>query len=367
MFAAPYASSAQTSISPKRWPPNCALPPSGCWVMRLYGPVTARVDLVLHQVVELEHVDVADRHAMVELLARAAVVQHGLAVLGQAGALQRAADVLLGGAVEDRRRGLEAERLHRPAEMRLEDLADVHAARHAERVQDDVDRRAVRHERHVLDRQDLGDDALVAVPSGHLVADADLALLGHADPDQAVDAREQLVAVVAAELPDVDHDAALAVRQAQRRVAHLARLLAEDRPQEALLGGQLGLALRRDLADQDVAGLDLGALVDDPVLVEVAQALLAHVRDVARDLLGAELRVAGLDLVLLDVDGREQVVLDEALADHDGVLVVAALPGEEGDEDVLPERHLAAIGAAAIGQDLVARRPDRRRRRPGAG
>src|SRR4029453_8704423 len=39
MLAAPYASSAQTSISPNRWPPNCALPPSGCWVMRLYGPV----------------------------------------------------------------------------------------------------------------------------------------------------------------------------------------------------------------------------------------------------------------------------------------------------------------------------------------
>src|SRR5207248_3460859 len=39
MCAAPYASSAHTSISPKRWPPNCALPPSGCCVMREYGPV----------------------------------------------------------------------------------------------------------------------------------------------------------------------------------------------------------------------------------------------------------------------------------------------------------------------------------------
>src|SRR6267142_595947 len=39
VYAAPYASSAHTSISPKRCPPNCALPPSGCWVTRLYGPV----------------------------------------------------------------------------------------------------------------------------------------------------------------------------------------------------------------------------------------------------------------------------------------------------------------------------------------
>jgi hypothetical protein len=77
------------------------------------------------------------------------------------------------------------------------------------------------------------------------------------------------------------------VGQAQARVADLTRLLAEDGAQEALLGGQLGLALRRDLADEDIAGLDLGTLVDDPVLVEVPQGLLADVRDVARDLFGA--------------------------------------------------------------------------------
>jgi hypothetical protein len=59
----------------------------------------------------------------------------------------------------------------------LEHLADVHAGRDAERVEDDVDGGAVGQERHVLDGQDLGDDALVAVAAGELVADADLALL----------------------------------------------------------------------------------------------------------------------------------------------------------------------------------------------
>src|SRR5687767_8286235 len=66
------------------------------------GSGAARVDLVLHQVVELEHVDVADRHAMVERLSRAPVEQLRLAVARQAGALQRIADVLLRCAVEDR-------------------------------------------------------------------------------------------------------------------------------------------------------------------------------------------------------------------------------------------------------------------------
>ena len=35
VYAAPYACNAHTSISPKRWPPNCALPPNGCCVTKL--------------------------------------------------------------------------------------------------------------------------------------------------------------------------------------------------------------------------------------------------------------------------------------------------------------------------------------------
>ena len=248
----------------------------------------------------------------------------------------------------------------RPAEMRLEDLADVHPARHAERVEDDVHRGAVRQERHVLGRQDLGDHPLVAVTAGHLVADADLALLGDRHPDQPVDARLQVVVELATELANLDHLAALAVGQAQRAVLHLAGLLAEDRPQEALLGGQLGLALGRDLADQDVAGTNLGADVDDPLLVEVLERFLADVRDVAGDLLGAELGVARLHLVLLDVDAGEQVVADEAIADDDRVLVVAALPAHERHEDVPAEGQLALLGRAGVGDRLAGgdARPD---------
>ena len=39
LYAALYASKAQTSISPNRWPPKCTLPPNGCWVIKEYGPV----------------------------------------------------------------------------------------------------------------------------------------------------------------------------------------------------------------------------------------------------------------------------------------------------------------------------------------
>ena len=237
------------------------------------------------------------------------------------------------------------------AEVGLEHLADVHPARHAERVEDDVDRGAVGEERHVLDRQDLGDHALVAVAAGELVADGDLALLGDVDPHQLVDAGRELVAVVAVEHLDVDDLAGLAVGHLHRGVAHLAGLLAEDRPQQALLGRQLGLALRGDLADEHVAGVDLGADADDPAVVEVGEDVVGEVRDVPGDLLRPELGVAGVDLVLVDVDRRQHVVADEALGQDDRVLEVVALPRHQGDEQVLAEGQLAVVGRRAVGED----------------
>ena len=279
---------------------------------------------------------------------------------------ERRVDVLEGGAVEHRRRDVHlaggtvrpslSRRCRRacrlgsvvvpavggdPPEVRLEDLAEVHPARHAERVEDHVDRRAVLQERHVLDVDDLRDHALVAVAAGELVALGDLALLGHEHAHQVVDARRQVVALVTAERLDVDDDAALAVGHLQRGVADLARLLLEDRADQLLLGRQLRLALGRDLADEQVARGDLGADPDDAAVVEVAQRLLRAVRDVAGDLLVAELRRAGVDLVFLDVDRGELVVLDEALGENDRVLEVVALPGHERHEQVLAQRHLA--------------------------
>src|SRR3954462_8613942 len=64
------------------------------------------VDLVLDEVVELEHVDLADGDRAVEQLARAAIAQEGLAVLGQTGGDERLPDSLLVRAVEHRRGGL---------------------------------------------------------------------------------------------------------------------------------------------------------------------------------------------------------------------------------------------------------------------
>src|SRR5450432_780812 len=341
----------------------------------------ARVELVVDEVVQLQDVDVSDADRLGVELAASPVPQPRLAVLAyralpvgvRQGRAEQTGDLVFTSTVEDRRRDEGVRRsleradvgepllpailaggvdlpaaLRRPTKVRLEDLSDVHAARHAERVEHDVDRGAVFEERHVLLREDLGNDALVAVPAGQLVAVGDLALLRDVDPHQFVDAGRQL-SVVAGEDLDVDDLARLTVRHLQRGVANLAGLLPEDRAQQPLFGGELGLALGRDLADQDVAGDDVGADADDAPLVEVGENFLADVRDVAGDLFRTKLGVARVDFVLLDVSRREHVVLHQTLAEDDRVFVVVALPWHERHEQVAAKSHLALVGARTVG------------------
>ena len=109
----------------------------------------------------------------------------------------------------------------------------------------------------------------------------------------------------------------------------------------------------RDLADQDVARLDVGADPDDAALVEVHHALVGDVGDFPGDLLLAPLGVADVQLELLDVDRRVDVVLHQPLAQDDGVLEVVPVPRHERHQHVAAERQLAALGGRAVGDDLA--------------
>ena len=202
--------------------------------------------------------------------------------------------------------------------------------------------------------------------AGEQLGDLLVALLGH-DPRLVADVLLEAIDLVLLDLEsasvlldalaredlDVDDGAVDARRRLQARVTHVAGLLTEDGSQQLLLGGQLRLALRRDLADQDVAGLDAGTDANDAALVEILERRLRDVRDVARDLFGAELRVASLDLELLDVDRGVGVFLDELLGDQDGVLEVVAAPRHEGDEHVAAESELAVLGRRTVGQNVA--------------
>ena len=137
---------------------------------------------------QLQHIDVSDSDFLFERNSDHAVVQTRLAGLRQVRLREHVLDLAFGGAVEHRRGELDPDLIGGPAKMRLQDLADVHTTRHAQRIEDDVDRSPVGQERHVLLGQDARDHTLVAVASSHLVARRDLALLGDRHAHHLVDA-----------------------------------------------------------------------------------------------------------------------------------------------------------------------------------
>jgi len=307
--------------------------------------------------VELEEVDPAHGDVVIEALAGASVVEHAFAVLADAGLLEGAADSGFVGAVEDGRGDSPAQSLGCIAQMDLQDLSDIHTGRDAQGVQDYVQRSAVRQIRHIFTGKDAGHDALVAVAAGHLVAHADLALLGDVDADDLVDAGGHLVAIFTGEALHIHNNAALAVGDLQGCIPDLSRLFAEDGAQQALLRGEIGLSLGGDLAHQDVARADFRADGDDAALVQILQRVVAHAGDVPGDLLGAQLGVAGVALVFLNMDGGKNVLHDQALGNQDGVLVVVAFPGHKSDQDVLAQRNFALAGGGAVGQHVALLHP----------
>src|SRR6267143_3470262 len=368
-----------------------------------------------------------------------------------------------------------AKLLGSPAEVRLENLADVHTRRNAKRVQNDLDRSAIGQVRHVFLRHDAGDNALVAVAAVHFVADGELALHGDIDLDQLDDARRQFVALLELilallgdlaehiDLPrghffnfldfldeqrilfvelqalevarrdffdnlarqlgalaqqalvgllvvqvslknlaaeevveplealiredanfvgevflqlenlrgfdglvalvffsalageDLDvHDGALDARRAiERSVAHVAGLFTEDGAQQFFFRRKRGLALGRDFADEDIAGLHDRADADNSAFVEVAKERLADVGNIASDFLGAELGVARFDFVLLDVNRSVVVVLDQLFADEDGVFKVVAAPWQKGHQHVAAKSEFTALRARTVGKNLA--------------
>ena len=225
------------------------------------------MDLIVHQVVELEEVHIPHRHPVIEGLAGAPVVEHRFAVLGEAGLGEAGPDVLLGGAVEDGGHHLPAQLGGGPAQMDLQHLADVHPGGDAQGVEDDVQGPAVGEVGHILLGQHPGDDALVAVAARHLVPHADLALLGDVAPHHLVYPRRKLVAVLVGKHLDIHDDAVFAVGHLKGGIPDLPGLFAKDGPEQPLLRVKLGLPLGGDFAHQDIPGVDLGPHPDDAPLV----------------------------------------------------------------------------------------------------
>src|SRR5690606_14903191 len=121
----------------------------------------------------------AHRYGLIEAIASETIVQVRAAERRQPCFIQLFLYIFDGGTVENRCGIGAAELVARPPKNGLEDLPQVHPRGYTQRIETDVDRRAVFQEGHIFFAHDTRDNTLVSVTSGHLIADLQLALLGN--------------------------------------------------------------------------------------------------------------------------------------------------------------------------------------------
>jgi len=129
------------------------------------------------------------------------------------GPRQFSQDLALVGTVGHGRGRAEAQAVRCPAEVCLQDLTNVHTARHTQRVQDDLHGRAIGEIGHILDGHHCRDDPLVPMAAGHLVTLGQLAPLRDADAHHLLHARREVAVLISREDVHVHDFALFAVRQ----------------------------------------------------------------------------------------------------------------------------------------------------------
>src|SRR5260370_272056 len=115
---------------------------------------------------------------------------------------------------------------------------------------------------------------------------------------QLIDGWRQFIALVSREYLHFNDFATLTMGYAQGGVFHLASLFTKDGSQKLLLGGQFGLALRRNLTDENILRPYLGANIDDPTLVQVTQPFFAYICNLPPDLFHPQLCFSPIPLAL---------------------------------------------------------------------
>ncbi len=139
--------------------------------------------------------------------------------------------------------------------------------------------------------------------TSELVTLRNLALLSNIDDHALVDSRAQFVVTInGIEHLHTDDGSLLTVGNLEGRVANLARLLVEDCTEQALFSAELRLTLRGNFSDQDVTGANLSTDADDAALIQVGKKLRTNVGEVSSDFFLTELGIAGVNLILLDVN-----------------------------------------------------------------
>ena len=186
------------------------------------------MDLIVYQMMQFQIMHVSDRNRRIEILACPSVTQPYLTITGNLhtfpylavfsvigeilhdlfrniilmllfkffpfqidiiiGKFESICNVIFLRTVKHRRRHVKAKRPGSQRQMNLQHLSDIHTGRHAQRIQHDIQRTAVRQIRHILYRQHAGNHTLVTMTAGHLISYGNLSLLCYINADSLINA-----------------------------------------------------------------------------------------------------------------------------------------------------------------------------------
>ena len=166
-------------------------------------------------------------------------------------------------------------------------------------------------------------------------------------------ARAELVTFGLLEALDIDYCTAHSCRNSAACVLHILGLVTEKCAEKLKLRCGIVLCLRCNLAHQNIVGLDLGTDADNSFLVQILQFLLAYIRDIPGKPVGSGFILPDLCLELAQVDGCEDIFLDNPLGDKDGVLIVISVPWDKAYQNVTSESQLAIVCGRAVCNDFA--------------
>ncbi len=258
--------------------------------------------LVVNKVGKFQVIHVTYGYPAVKRLTGTAVIQDCLSVLGQSCLFQSFNNIYLGCTVKYRRSNLPAQCLCCIAQVHFQYLSDIHTGRNAQGIKNNLQGSSVGQERHIFHRENPGDNTLVSVTAGHLIADRNLSFLCNVNTHQLVYSGREFVAHFTGEYLYVNNNTRFPVRNSQGCIPYLPRFFTEDRTKQPFFRGKLGFSLRSNLTDKYVSCTYLGTNTDNSAFIKILQRIFAYVRNIPGYLFRTQLGVAGFRLVLFYMD-----------------------------------------------------------------
>ena len=223
-------------------------------------------------------------------------------------------DIHLVGTVKYRSSDIESQSLCRKTQVDLQHLSDIHTGRHAQRIQHNVQRTAVRQEGHIFYRKHTGNNTLVSMTAGHLITYRDLSLLGNVDTHCFIYAWRKLISIFPCEYFGIYYDTIFSVRNLQRGISYFSCLLTEDSTEQTLLCCKLSFSLRSNLTYQDISRTDFRADTDDTSFIQIFQGIVTYAWNVPCDLFRSQFGVSGLCFIFFYMNRCIYIIHNQSFA-----------------------------------------------------